>query len=163
MEIEAPAPASEIPSVKAGQAATFRVDGFGERTFEGRIERINPTAQPGSRSIVLYISVANRDGALRGGMFAKGSIVLDRPQPAAVVPMTAIREESGQAYVFTIENDKIVRRPVKVGSVQQAEGVVEVVSGLEKGMNVVAARVSGLKAGAPARLKAADPTPAKAG
>jgi RND family efflux transporter MFP subunit len=163
MEIEAPAPASEIPSVKTGQAATFRVDGFGERSFEGRIERINPTAQPGSRSIVLYISVANRDGALRGGMFAKGNIVLDRPQPAAVVPVTAIREESGQAFVYTIENDKIARRPVKVGTVQQAEGVAEIVSGLEKGMNVVAARVSGLKAGAPARLKPAEPTPAKAG
>jgi len=163
MEIEAPAPASEIPSVKTGQAATFRVDGFGERSFEGRIERINPTAQPGSRSIVLYISVANRDGALRGGMFAKGNIVLDRPQPAAVVPVTAIREESGQAFVYTIENDKIARRPVKVGTVQQAEGVAEIVSGLERGMNVVAARVSGLKAGASARLKPAEPTPAKAG
>jgi RND family efflux transporter MFP subunit len=163
MEIEAPAPASEIPSVKAGQAASFRVDGFGERVFDGRIERINPTAQPGSRSILLYISVANRDGALRGGMFAKGNIVLDRPQPAAVIPVTAIREESGQAYVFTIENNKIARRPVKVGTIQQADGVAEVVSGLEQGMNVVAARVSGLKAGAPARLKPADLTPAKAG
>jgi RND family efflux transporter MFP subunit len=163
MEIEAPAPASEVPSVKPGQNATFSVDGFGERKFEGRVERINPTAQPGSRSIVLYISVANRDGVLRGGMFAKGNIVLDRPEPTAVVPATAIREESGQAYVFTIEGGKIARRPVKVGNVAQAEGVVEVLSGLERGMSVVAARVSGLKAGAPARLKAADATPAKAG
>jgi membrane fusion protein, multidrug efflux system len=55
MEIEAPAPASEIPSVKPGQSATFRVDGFGERVFEGKVERINPTAEPGSRSITLYI------------------------------------------------------------------------------------------------------------
>jgi RND family efflux transporter MFP subunit len=163
MEIEAPAPASEVPSVKVGQSATFGVDGFGERKFEGRVERINPTAQPGSRAIVLYISVANRDGVLRGGMFAKGQIVLDNPQPAAVVPATAIREESGQAYVFTLENGKIARRPVTVGSRQQAEGVVEVLSGLERGMTVVAARVSGLKAGAPARLKTADTTPAKAG
>ena len=163
MEIEAPAPASEVPSVKVGQSATFGVDGFGDRRFEGRVERINPTAQPGSRAIVLYISVANRDGVLRGGMFAKGQIVLDNPQPAAVVPATAIREESGQSYVFTLENGKIGHRPVKVGNVAQAEGVVEVLSGLERGMTVVAARVSGLKAGAPARLKAADTIPAKAG
>ena len=78
MEVEAPAPASEIPAVKPGQVARFRVDGFGERTFEGKVERINPTAEPGSRSITLYISVANRDGVLRGGMFAKGQIVLDK-------------------------------------------------------------------------------------
>jgi RND family efflux transporter MFP subunit len=153
MEIEAPAPASEIPAVRAGQAASFRVDGFGERAFEGRIERINPTAQPGSRAIMLYISVRNPDGALRGGMFAKGQIVLDRSQPGAVIPATALREESGQAYVFTIENGKIARRAVKVGAAQPDEGLVEIVSGLERGMNVVAAKVSGLKAGAPAKLK----------
>jgi hypothetical protein len=46
-----------------------------------------------------------------------------------------------------------VRRAVKLGATQPLEGVVEVLSGLEKGMNVVAARVSGLKAGAPAKLK----------
>ena len=153
MEIEAPAPASEIPSVRVGQSASFRVDGFGERAFEGRVERINPTAQPGSRAITLYISVRNPDGALRGGMFAKGQIVVDRTQPAAVIPMTAVREESGQPYVFTIEDGKIARRAIKVGSSQAAEGTVEVLSGLERGMNVVAARVSGLKAGAPAKLK----------
>jgi membrane fusion protein (multidrug efflux system) len=153
MEIEAPAPASEIPSIKVGQPAAFRVDGFGERDFDGRVERINPTAQPGSRAINLYISVANRDGLLRGGMFAKGRIVLDRTQPGAVIPATAIREESGQAYVFTIEGGAIARRPVKVGALQGQDGMVEVVSGLERGMKVVATRVSGLKAGAPAKLK----------
>jgi RND family efflux transporter MFP subunit len=153
MEIEAPAPASEIPSVRVGQAATFRVDGFSERDFEGRIERINPTAQPGSRAIVLYISVRNPDGALRGGMFAKGQIVLERSQPGAVIPATALREESGQAYVYTIENGKIARRAVKVGAAQQQDGLVEILSGLERGTNVVAAKVSGLKAGAPAKLK----------
>jgi membrane fusion protein (multidrug efflux system) len=152
MEIEAPAPASEVPSVKVGQAATFTVDGF-ERPFEGRVERINPTAQPGSRAINLYLSVDNRDGKLRGGMFAKGQIVLDRTQPGAVIPATAIREESGQSYVFTIEGGRITRRPIKVGATQQQEGMVEVLSGLEKGMNVVAARVPGLKAGAPAKMK----------
>ena len=163
MEIEAPAPASEVPSVKVGQAATFTVDGF-DRPFEGRVERINPTAQPGSRAIVLYISVANRDGALRGGMFAKGQIVIDKSAPAMVVPATAIREESGQAYVFTIEGDKIARRPVKVGSLQSQDGVVEVLSGVEQGMNVVSARVSGLKHGAAAKLKTSQAAaPARAG
>ena len=153
MEIEAPAPAAEVPAVRAGQAASFRVDGFGDRDFEGRVERINPTALPGSRAINLYISVANRDGMLRGGMFAKGQIVLDRTQAGAVIPAGAIREESGQAYVFTIENGAIARRPVKVGSAQGADGMVEILAGLEQGMRVVSTRVSGLKPGAPAKLK----------
>lgn len=168
MEIEAPAPASEIPAVKVGQPASFRVDGFGERVFDGRVERINPTAEPGSRSITLYISVTNRDGALRGGMFAKGQIVLDKTTPAAVIPATALRDESGQMYVFTIENGRIVKRAVKVGVSDPQEGLVEVKSGLETGLQVVSARVTGLKAGAPAVFKGAvaKPTqsvPSKAG
>jgi RND family efflux transporter MFP subunit len=159
MEIEAPAPASEIPEVKPGQAASFRVDGFGERAFEGRVERINPTAAPGSRSITLYISVANRDGALRGGMFAKGQIVLDRSGRAPVIPSGAVREEAGQAYVFTLEGGKIARRAVTVGASAPQEGLVEVKAGLEPGIHVVAAPVSGLKVGAPAVMKPAVAKP----
>ncbi len=60
---------------------------------------------------------------------------------------------SGQPYVYIIENGKIARRAIKLGATQQQEGLVEVLGGLERGMNVVAARVSGLKAGAPAKLK----------
>ena len=153
MEIEAPAPASEVPSVKPGQQAAFRVDGFGERRFEGKVERINPTTDPGSRAITLYISVANRDLALRGGMFAKGQIVVDRTASSTVIPASAVRDEAGQAYVFTIENGKIARRSVKLGAAEPQQGLVEVASGLEKGLAVVATRVTGLKAGTPAVMK----------
>jgi membrane fusion protein, multidrug efflux system len=151
MEIEAPAPSSEIPSVKVGQVAQFRVDGFGERVFEGRVERINPAADPGSRSITLYVAIPNRDGALKGGMFAKGSLILDKAPPAAVIPAGAVREEAGQAYVFTIENGKLVRRAVTTG--MREEGLIEVRSGLEQGIPVVRARITDLKPGAPAILK----------
>ena len=161
MEIEAPAPAAEIPSIRAGQAASFRVDGFGERVFEGRVERINPVADPGSRAVTLYISVANRDGSLKGGMFAKGQIVLDKTTQAAVVPASAIREEAGQTYVFIVEGGKIARRAVKVGYTEPQEGMVEVQSGLEKGLAVVSARVTGLKAGTPAVMKPVAPAPAR--
>lgn len=163
MEIEAPAPAAEVPSIRVGQPASFRVDGFGERDFEGRVERINPVADANSRAITLYISVANRDGSLKGGMFAKGQIVLDETRKSAVVPAAAIREESGQLYVFTIEGGKIARRPVQVGFTEAQQGLVEVKSGLEQGLNVVSARVSGLKAGAPAMMKPANAAPARQG
>ena len=151
MEIEAPAPAAEIPSVKVGQVAHMRVDGYGDRVFEGRIERINPAADPGSRSITLYVSVANREGLLKGGMFAKGQLILDKAPPAPVIPAGALREEAGQAFVYTIEDGKVARRAVTIG--MREEGLVEVRSGLEKGIPVVRARITDLKPGAPAILK----------
>jgi RND family efflux transporter MFP subunit len=163
MEIEAPAPAAEVPAIRVGQPATFRVDGFGERAFHGKVERINPVADANSRSITLYISVDNRDGLLKGGMFTKGQIVLDETRKTAVIPAAAVREESGQMYVFTIEGGKIARRPVQVGFTEPQQGLVEVRSGLEQGLNVVSARVSGLKAGAPAMMKPATAQPARQG
>ena len=161
MEIEAPAPAFEIPSVNVGQIATFKVDGFGERVFEGRVERINPITEQGSRSITLYLSVANRDGALKGGMFAKGLIVLAKGQPSTVVPVAAIREDAGQSFVFTLEGGKVAKRIVTLGMREEQAGLVEVKSGLEKGVQVVSARMVGLKAGASALVKSPAVVPAE--
>ena len=96
-------------------------------------------------------------------MFAKGQIVLDRTTPAAVIPATALRDEAGQMYVFTIEDGKIAKRPVKVGVTNAQEGLVEVKSGLETGLQVVSARVAGLKAGAPAIFKPAVAKPSQSG
>ena len=62
LELQASAPASEVPLVKIGQLAHFKVDGFGERRFEARVERINPVAEAGSRSITVYLAVPNPDG-----------------------------------------------------------------------------------------------------
>ncbi|MEO8385743.1 MAG: efflux RND transporter periplasmic adaptor subunit [Betaproteobacteria bacterium] len=160
MEIEAPAAASEIPSVKVGQLATFKVDGFGERIFEGRVERINPITEAGSRSITLYLSVANRDGALKGGMFAKGMLVLDKTEPSAVVPIAAVRDEGGQSYVFTLEAGKVAKRNITLGLSEAQVGLVEVKIGLEAGAQVVAARMVGLKVGTSAIVKSPGTTPA---
>src|SRR5258708_29913220 len=48
---------SEIPAVRIGQEIAFRVDGFGSRTFKGKVERINPSADAGSRAISVFVSI----------------------------------------------------------------------------------------------------------
>ena len=163
MEVEAPVPASEIPGVRPGQSAVLRVDGFGNREFAGKLERINPTTEQASRAITVYLSVSNRDGALRGGMFAKGSLVLDEGESAPAIPLTAVREEAGQSFVFTLEKGKIGRRAVTLGRRVEEAGLVQVRSGLDGGETVVRSRATGLKAGSPAVLKDAAAPAAKAG
>jgi len=160
MEIEAPAPTSEIPAIQVGQVASFKVDGFGERIFEGRVERINPMAEPGSRSVTLYLSVANRDGVLKGGMFVKGLLVLTKTQAAAVVPIAALREDGDQVFVFALEGGRIAKRNIVLGLREEQTGLVEVKSGLEPGVQVVSTRMVGLKANAKAVLKAPPAAPA---
>ncbi len=154
MEFRALAPASEIPGVKVGQLAHFKVGGFGERLFEGRVERINPMTEQGSRSITVYLSVPNPDGVLRGGMFGQGVLVLDKSEPTPAIPAAAVRSEAGLPYVLVFADGKIGKRPVSLGLSSEDLGSVEVRDGLKPGEQVLLAKLDDFKEGAAAVLKA---------
>jgi RND family efflux transporter MFP subunit len=148
MEVEAAVPASDIPSIRVGQEVSFRVEGFGEREFRGRIDRINPATQSGSRSILLYAVLPNQDSALKGGMFAKGSVTLSRIESAQVLPLSAVREENGNAFVLRVANDRLEPRTVKLGLRNEDEGTVQIVDGLDAQSRVVRTNPGTFKPGA---------------
>ncbi len=152
MEVEAAVPAGDIPSIRVGQEVGFRVEGFGEREFRGRIERINPATQSGSRSILVYALLPNRDGALKGGMFAQGSVTLSRIESAQVLPLSAVREEGGRAYVLRITDDRLERRAVKLGLRNDDAGVVQIVDGLDAQSRVVRSNSGTYAAGAAVKI-----------
>ena len=152
MEIEAAVPAGDIPSIRVGQDVNFRVEGFGEREFRGRVERINPATQSGSRSILLYAVLPNPDNALKGGMFAQGSVTLNRIESAQVLPLSAVREEGGKSYVLRVANDRLEARTVKLGLRNDDEGVVQIVDGLDAQSRVVRANAGAFKPGAVVKI-----------
>jgi membrane fusion protein, multidrug efflux system len=156
LQLEASVPPAAIGQVKVGQALTFRVEGFGERAFEGRIERINPSATAGSRSISVYAVIDNRDGLLRGGMFAQGALTLSRVGNALAVPASAVREEIGQTFVYAIVDGMVKRKNVKVGA-PDAAGRVQVLEGLVAGDRIVRANLGSLREGVAARLSGPEP------
>jgi membrane fusion protein, multidrug efflux system len=160
LELEATVPPAAIGQVKVGQAMEFRVEGFGERAFAGRIERINPSATAGSRSISIYAVIDNREGLLRGGMFAQGALTLSRIENTLAVPATAVREEIGQTYVYAIENNLIKRKNVKVGPADAA-GRVQVLEGLAAGDRIVRVNLGSLREGLTARLSGPEPSVAE--
>jgi membrane fusion protein (multidrug efflux system) len=160
LQLEASVPPAAIGQVKVGQAMNFRVEGFGERAFAGRIERINPAATAGSRSISIYAVIDNKEGLLRGGMFAQGALTLSRVDNALAVPASAVREEIGQTYVYAIEEGLIKRKNVKVGA-PDAAGRVQVLEGLAAGDRIVRVNLGSLKEGVAARLSGPAPSVAE--
>jgi RND family efflux transporter MFP subunit len=155
MVLEAQVPASEIPRVKVGQDVKFRVEGYAQRDFHGKVARINPATEAGSRAMLVYIAVPNEDNALRSGMFAKGSIVTDRSDVAPIVPLAAIRsDKEGKQIVYKIEQGKLIAQPVKIGLRNEDEGLAEVTEGLSQGANVIVSRLDSLKPGAAVKLPA---------
>lgn len=147
LTLEAPVPSAEIPRIKIGQEVRFKVDGFGARDFTGKVARINPTTESGSRAMLVYIAVDNGDGALRGGMFAKGSIVTERSSIAPMVPLSALRTEKQGTVVYAVVDNKVVAQPVTLGLRNEDEGYAEVKEGLAPGTRVIVARLDGVKPG----------------
>ena len=159
MELQAMVPAVDVPELAMGKAVELSIDGFGERRFTGRIERMNPSTELGTRAILVYVGIPNPDAALRGGMFATGRIALAASAPVATLPATAVRTEGGQTFVWTVEGGKLVRRMVVTGRRDDAAGRVEVKTELPD-VPVLSARFDNLKDGAPAIVKAPTPVPA---
>ena len=160
LQLEASVPPAAIGQVKIGQTMNFRVEGFGEREFAGRIERINPAATAGSRSISVYAVIDNAEGLLRGGMFAQGALTLSRVDNALAVPASAVREEIGQTFVYAIQDGMVKRKNVKVGA-PDAAGRVQVLEGLAGGDRIVRVNLGSLKEGVTARLSGPEPSVAE--
>jgi RND family efflux transporter MFP subunit len=159
LELEATVPAGEVSRIAVGQTVRFVVDGFGQRIFEGKVERINPVTEAGSRAIKLFVQVPNPQGVLRGGMFAQGRVGVSEALATAVIPSSAAFEEAGQSYVYAVLEGKLVKQAVALGLKDDATGQVEVKNGLAAGQQLVRVRMTGLKAGISVVMQA---TPAKA-
>jgi RND family efflux transporter MFP subunit len=153
LELAALVPAVDVPELRVGMPVELSVDGFGDRKFTGRIERINPSTEPGTRAINVYVALANAEATLKSGMFATGRIAIASSAPAPTLPLAALRTEAGQTYVWTIDNGKLVRRIVLVGRRDEEAGLFEVKTDLPPGMPVLAARFDNLKEGGPAIVK----------
>ena len=155
LTLDAQVPASDIPRIQVGQDVHFRVDGFDARDFSGKVARINPATEAGSRAMLVYISVANNDGALRAGMFAKGQITTDKSEARPVVPLAALRKDGGRDVVYRVADGKVVAQPVQLGMRNEDEGMAEVTHGIDAGAVLLNVPLDGVKPGAQVKLAGA--------
>jgi len=155
LELTADVPASEIGKISAGQHVNVFVDGFAGAAFAGRVDRINPQAIASAGVVPVYVIVDNAGEQLRAGLFAHAEIVLSTRQRGVQVPATAVREQSGSRYVYAIEGERLVRKPVSVAFFSGAQALIT--QGLAEGELVVAANLGELPEGAQVRIPQARP------
>ncbi|HEX8321523.1 efflux RND transporter periplasmic adaptor subunit [Longimicrobium sp.] len=151
LELAAAVPERAAAGVAAGQSVRFTADGS---QFTGRVARISPSVDPGSRSVTVYVQVPNAEGRLRAGTFASGRIVSRVVEGAMVVPASAIREggEGGGQVVYRVVDGKVDVAPVTVGLKDEAQGLVQVLTGLSEGDRVIAGNVGVLGEGMAVRM-----------
>jgi len=138
------------PDLRGGQRIELSVEAYPGKTFPGQVTRLSPAVEVQTRSLALEGRVANGDGRLRPGFFAKG-VVLTRTDPTvAFVPAEAVVYFVGINKVFVVTDGKVEERLVKAGTRQGA--LVEIVDGVKAGETVATSNLSQLFDGAPVTL-----------
>lgn len=144
----------EVSLLKAGQPVQVTVEGAAQ-PVTGRIERIAPAAEAGTRSIGVVVSLDNRKEQFRAGQYAMGKVVLADESKRLTLPASAIGSTSGQEQVWVIEGGALLRRAITTGRRDDVQARVEVLQGLTPESTVLAARFDNLRDGAKASVVAA--------
>jgi len=151
LEFEATVPSEHVALVRPGAAVRLTVTGAtGE--IDGRVARVNATADPATRQVKVYVRVPNAGGRLVGGLFASGQVLTRQARSALGVPTAAVRGDDGAAWVYVVAQGRLARREVRTGVRDDAHDLVEVIEGLTAGDTVVTGTLAGLAEGQAVRV-----------
>ncbi|MDP5008752.1 MAG: efflux RND transporter periplasmic adaptor subunit, partial [Glaciimonas sp.] len=114
MELVAPVPTGDILNVAVGQDVQLSLEGLATSVM-GKVTRINPSTEAGSRSILIFIQVDNPKSELRVGMFGEAQLTLNKKTDVLTVPQSALQTDAGHTFVYAIESGKLQRREVTLG------------------------------------------------
>ena len=141
----------EVGRLAPGMPVEVAVEGLGQ-SLTGRIARIAPMAEPGTRAIGVAVSLPNAGERLRAGMYALARVRLADALPRLTLPSSAVFEVSGEPQVWVLHDGRLLRRSVTIGRRDAARGRVEVLAGLAPEARVLAMRYDNLREGAAARV-----------
>lgn len=133
----------DMPHLKAGQKAAVRIAGV-DRVFEGQVWLLGPTIDPQTRLGMVRVALSP-DPLLRPGAFAHGFVAAGEAQKP-VLPHSALQADATGAFVYVVgEENKVIRRPVRVGNTVEQGIVIE--DGLSGEEQVVASAGAFLREG----------------
>jgi len=154
LQLSASVPTEWLPALRVGRAVSLTIAQLDSSHVSGQISRINPTADPATRQIQIYVDVPNSGERLVGGLFASGRVVTREVRDAIAVPREAVRYEGEDRtpYVYAVSNGKIAKRRATIGLADDDQGLVEITSGIAAGDTVVIGPIEGLSNGTPVQI-----------
>jgi RND family efflux transporter MFP subunit len=161
MRLEASVPAAQLSDVRVGAPVTFTVSGYGTRTFQGKVTRVNPVADPGTGQVRIIASIPNAGSVLVGGLFAEGRVATETRE-AVVAPTTAIDQRGVTPTVVRIKNGRAEKVQIELGLSDEGTDRVEIVRGVQAGDTLLLGQAQGISAGTPVRVRAVSDAPATA-
>ena len=150
LELEASLSATDSLNINLGQSAELQIEGS-PQIVKATVARINPSAQAGSRSVLVYLRIDNTATGtslpLRQGLFAQGTLGTARA-PLLAVPVGSVRTDKPVPYVMAIQNGEVVHLPVELGlrGTSGPDNVVAV-KGIAEGTQLIGASIGYLREG----------------
>lgn len=147
IEVEFHLPERDSSRVTVGAPVTVRVAPFPDETFPATVSVVSPTIDAATRTLRVKASLANPDGRLRPGLFARADLGIAVREGVAMIPEEAVLQRSDGPVAFRLVGaDRVERRRLELGVIRG--GLVEVREGLAPGDRVVVRGQSDLIDGA---------------
>jgi RND family efflux transporter MFP subunit len=127
-------PQERLDDVFLGQSAEVVLDSFPKETFQARVIRIAPLADPETRVLPVVLEMANPECRIRAGLTGFARLKVHRQ--ALVIPRIAVNDHAEKAMVFRVDQGRSKLQEVRLGDTTEI-GSVEVLSGLREGDEVV--------------------------
>jgi membrane fusion protein (multidrug efflux system) len=144
-------PTTSLPLLRPGEAKVrVTVDAYPDDPVDLVVDEAYPTADAGTRTVTVRASLPNPDGRFRPGMFATGAFALDERADVLVVPFEAVLRIRDRRCVYKVQDGKAVLADVEAGL--RHDDVVEIVSGLAEGDEIVVDGLHRLADGAAVRV-----------
>lgn len=137
MKVDLRLPERYLGQLRKGQVILMSVDAYPGREYKAVLDALDAQVDANGRSVLARGRLANTDGSLRSGMFAKARITLKEKPTALVVPEEAILPVGADSFVYVVDGGKAMRTKVLTGI--RKNGLVEVQTGLKQGDLVVTA------------------------
>jgi RND family efflux transporter MFP subunit len=157
MRFEGLISAENVGSVKVGMPVTFRVNGYGDQDFQGKVRRVDPAANPTTRQVAMLVDFVGKEQPKLAGLYAEGRIETVT-STSLTIPATAIWRDGDKASAWRVGPDKLSKVVIAVGDRDPRTGDYVVKSGLKEGDKVIRYPSAMLKDGQPVQAQAAATT-----
>ncbi|MFN8587262.1 MAG: efflux RND transporter periplasmic adaptor subunit [Candidatus Eisenbacteria bacterium] len=155
LEVEVDVNEAYIAQVRNGQDSRITLDAYPDTSFVGRVRQVVPTADRQKATVLVKVSILDRDPRILSEMGAKVVFLSRGADRAAaprrvLAPAAAVVQEGGAAHVWVVENEAVRRVTVDVGGTRGTQ--VEIRQGLAGGESLVLQPPATLKDGARVKL-----------
>lgn len=158
LEVEVDVNEAYIAQIDGDQAARITLDAYPDTSFAGRVRQVVPTADRQKATVMVKVSILDRDPRILPEMGAKVVFLRDANQaqgrPAARrvrVPAAAVVTIQDGAYVWIVTDDEVRKREIEAGPANGDQ--IEVRNGLSGGEAVVLSPPAGLEDGDRVRIR----------